>query len=106
MHYFLLFQNLGSPAPSWPLLGSRQDRIKYSQLYLMLRSSSLSRACLSLCHCLARIDSTDDWAYLTSAFSQVWLLTQFYSVDFSKSRIGVKKCVFNKRTIKFCVSCC
>ena len=37
---------------------------------------------------------------------QVWSLTQFYSVDFSKSRIGVKKCVFNKRTIKVCVSCC
>ena len=33
-------------------------------------------------------------------------LTQFYSVDFSQSRIGVKKCVFNKRTIKVCVSYC
>ena len=32
-------------------------------------------------------------------------VTQFYSVDFSQSRIGVfKKCVFNKRTIKVCVS--
>ena len=38
--------------------------------------------------------------------AQVWSLTQFYSFDFSKSRIGVKKCVFNKRTIKVCVSCC
>ena len=38
-------------------------------------------------------------------FLQVWSLTQFYSVDFSKSRIGVKKCVFIKRTIKVCVSC-
>ena len=37
---------------------------------------------------------------------QVWSLTQFYSVDFSQSRIGVKKFVFNKRTIKVCVSCC
>ena len=37
---------------------------------------------------------------------QVWSLTQFYSVDFSQSRIGVKKCVFNKRTIKVCVSGC
>ena len=37
---------------------------------------------------------------------QVWSLTQFYSVYFSKSRIGVKKCVFNKRSIKVCVSCC
>ena len=36
---------------------------------------------------------------------QVWSLTQFYSVDFSQTRIGVKKCVFNKRTIKVCVSC-
>ena len=33
-------------------------------------------------------------------------LTQFYSVDFSQSRIGVKKCVFNKRTVKVCLSCC
>ena len=31
---------------------------------------------------------------------QVWSLTQLYSVDFSQSRICVKKCVFNKRTIK------
>ena len=31
---------------------------------------------------------------------QDWSLTQFYSVDFSQSRLGVKKCVFNKRTIK------
>ena len=29
-----------------------------------------------------------------------------YSVDFSQSRINVKKCVFNKHTIKVCVSCC
>ena len=36
---------------------------------------------------------------------QVWSLTQFSSVDFSQSRIGVKKCGFNKRTIKACVSC-
>ena len=36
---------------------------------------------------------------------QVWSLTQLYSVDFSLSRIGVNKCVFNKRTIKVCVSC-
>ena len=35
--------------------------------------------------------------------NQVWSLTQFYSVDF---QIGVKKCVFSKRTIKVCVSCC
>ena len=44
--------------------------------------------------------------YIVLDDSQVWSLTQFYSVDFSKSRIGVKKCVFNKRTIKVCVSCC
>ena len=37
---------------------------------------------------------------------QVRSLTQFYSVDFSQSGIGVSKCVFNKRTIKVCVSCC
>ena len=39
-------------------------------------------------------------------YTQVWSLTQFFSVDFSKSRINVKKCVYNKRTIKVCVSCC
>ena len=38
--------------------------------------------------------------------NQARSLTQFYSVDFSQSRIDVKKCVFNKRTIKVCVSCC
>ena len=37
---------------------------------------------------------------------QVWPLTQFCSVDFSQSRIGVKKCVFNKLTIKVRVGCC
>ena len=36
---------------------------------------------------------------------QVRSLTQIYSVDFLKSRVDVKKCVFNKRTIKVCVSC-
>ena len=40
------------------------------------------------------------------ALYQVWSLTQFYSVDFSNSRIGEKKCVFDKRTIKVCISCC
>ena len=29
---------------------------------------------------------------------------RFFSVDFSQSRIGVTKCVFNKRTIKVCIS--
>ena len=47
-----------------------------------------------------------DTITLVSSVPQVGSLTQFYSVDFSKSRIGVKKCVFKKRTIKVCVSCC
>ena len=29
-----------------------------------------------------------------ASVNQVWSLTQFYSVDFSKSRISVKKCIF------------
>ena len=37
---------------------------------------------------------------------QTWSLTQFYSVDFLQSRIGVKKCIFNKHTIEVCISCC
>ena len=36
---------------------------------------------------------------------QVWSLNQFYSVDFSQARIGVKKRDFNESTIKVCVSC-
>ena len=36
---------------------------------------------------------------------QIWSLTQFNSVDFSQSWICVKKCAFNKRTIKVFVSC-
>ena len=36
--------------------------------------------------------------------SSCWSLTQFYSVNFSQSSIGVQKCVFNQRTIKICVS--
>ena len=42
----------------------------------------------------------------TLIINQDWSLTQFHSFDFSQSRIGVKKCVFNKRNIKVCVSCC
>ena len=48
----------------------------------------------------------DGWKNVTDCLVQVWSLTQFYSVDFSQSRIGVNKCVFYKRTIKVCVSCC
>ena len=42
--------------------------------------------------------------YSTACLSQVWSLTHFYSADFSQSRISVKECVFNKRTIKACIS--
>ena len=51
-------------------------------------------------------DDEEDEDDLKDDNIQVWSLTQFYSVNFLKSRIGVKKCVFNKRTIKVCVSCC
>ena len=36
---------------------------------------------------------------------QVWSLTQFYSVDFSQSRIGGKEVRFQRTHIKVCVSC-
>ena len=42
----------------------------------------------------------------STADGQVWSLTQFYSVDFSQSKMDVKKCVNSERTIKVCVSCC
>ena len=41
---------------------------------------------------------------LASTIQQVWPLTQYYSFDFLQSRIGESNCVFNKRTIKVCVS--
>ena len=53
---------------------------------------------------LVNRDGVDDQP--EAAGAQVRSLTQFYSVDFLQSRIDVKKCVFKKRTIKVCVSCC
>ena len=53
-------------------------------------------------------DDSDELDANAAAAKQVWSLTQFYSVDFSKSKIDeidVKKCVFDKPTIKVCVSC-
>ena len=45
-------------------------------------------------------------AAVAAGKGQVWSITQFYSIDFSQSRIIIKKCVFNKHTIKVCVCCC
>ena len=56
--------------------------------------------------CAASVEVKNFRSHLKKHVVQVCLLTQLYSVDFSHSRIGVKKCVFNKRTIKVCVSCC
>ena len=91
--------NLCLEAKKLPVRVNRSSSIVYHRC--KLRSAS----CLQT--------SKSDWArgshsQLSSVWhrDQVWSLTQFYSVDFSKSRISVKKCVFNKRTIKVCVSCC
>ena len=50
-----------------------------------------------------------DWLFtwvVADAHNQVRsLITQLYSVDFSQSGIDVKKCVFNERTTKVCISC-
>ena len=50
-------------------------------------------------------DQLLDLILILPGLPQVWQLAQFYSVDLSKSRIGGKKCVFNKRTVKVCISC-
>ena len=42
---------------------------------------------------------------INECLHQVWSLTQFYAVDFSNSRISVKKCVFNECTFKVCINC-
>ena len=49
----------------------------------------------------------DNWAliYAQRLAYQVWPLSQLYSVDFSQSKIGVKKCISNKWILKVCVSC-
>ena len=52
------------------------------------------------------LDSCVDGLVSLTESLQVWSLTRFYSVDFLQSTINVKKCDFNKRTIKVCVSCC
>ena len=69
--------------------------------YLCQNHSCLRVCCTAVvepCVCSCDVSQAD--------VGQVWSPTQFYSVDFSQSRIGVKECVFNKRTIKVCVSCC
>ena len=66
-----------------------------------VKKSAALRSVLSHAFCCL-IACMDD---ITPHVSQVWTLTQLYSVEFSRSRIDVKKCVFNKHTIKVCVSC-
>ena len=83
---------------SLPVLG-------LSWIHNMIKCVGWSERMCTLCkffqHC-----QVPTWEELFSSdLTQVWSLTQIYSVDFSKSRIGVKKCLFNKRTIKVCVSC-
>ena len=50
--------------------------------------------------CLVKVENKDlpldNAEPVADGQRQVWSLTQFYSVDFSQSRISVKKCVFNK----------
>ena len=62
---------------------------------LNLQSSSVLSSFYSKAERLGKLDS----------ILQVWFLTQFYSVDFSRSKISVEKGVFNKRTIKVCTGC-
>ena len=51
---------------------------------------------------LPRVRQGGDEAVILPARGQVWSITQFCSVDFTQSRIALKKCIFNKRTIKVC----
>ena len=61
-----------------------------------------------LCLTDLELDVTQDApAVSIGRLAQVWSLTQFYSVDFSQSRIGVKKRVFNIAQSRFASgSCC
>ena len=69
----------------------------------------------TICLDILLVQKTDGWSVDSNDFTrtnvpkghQVWSnLTQFHSVDFSPSRIGVAKCFFYKCTIKVFVSCC
>ena len=66
---------------------------------------TMNISCCSFNFCCLASSSCRCIAWTRTCSNQVWSLTHIYSVDFSQSRIGSKKCVFNKRTIKVCVSC-
>ena len=75
---------------------------------MMSRSHFLKSLSAHSKNLLGRLSPKNTMSGFTSppSMDQVWSLTQVYFVDFSKSRIDVKKCVFYRRTIKVCVSFC
>ena len=76
-------------------------RIDFTTTALQLKAMGIGNICRYTFAALLKVGYNGCRLYER----QVWSLTQFFSVDFSKSRIDVKECVFNKCTIKVCVSC-
>ena len=108
-------KNKGSSSFSFEFTGVHLDNLVKSE-WSELPTSIAGRERLTSSGSGAVVDQVPQAGLATRAtyisvdifteFYQVWSLTQFYSVEISQSRISVKKCVFNKRTIKVCVSCC
>ena len=89
-----------SQLKSWQRVGSSSDPSPQSS-FPSQRSASRTQRWLAHSNLSAG-------QYLPSGYlggQRVWSVTQFYAVDFSQSRIHVKKCAFNKRTINVFVSC-
>ena len=80
----------------------RTSQHQFPFIFYGVQHPSAGQACFLVLLTCRQVSKTPNRDIL----KQVWSLTQFYSVDISKSRIGVKKCGFNKLTIKVCVSCC
>ena len=91
---------VSEPDPLWK---KYLDQFNNPLIYLLLGSALIS----------ILMGQYDDAASITFAviivvtvgFVQVRSLTQFYSVDLSLSWTGVGKCVYNKHTMKVCISC-
>ena len=66
---------------------------------LQTQQNSLAKLDKEVATCKLNVEN----AIGAERYDKVCPLSQFYSVDFSQSRIGVKECFFNKRTIKVCV---
>ena len=102
----LFFENMTLPTDFLKCYGLKEKRHLPCPLRLLF--GLRVRPCFCLLQWKSSLVALQWKAITQSEKKETGLVTNsilFYSVDFSQSRIGVKKCVFIKRTIKVCVSC-